>query len=270
MSPDDEPRIERYVRRPGTMGAEERRAVERLIEDDPGAAAYAEFLRSFYERLDADAGRAPDRVETFVDDLFGGNPVISVQPFRPSREARPTVLAAETAASSEERRFSVLATLAAEADQVLVRVVADREAEQGRLYVLAEPPARRAHVVVSFPDLGLDLVTDEEGRLEFGLPANVTAEQWADARAVVRCPVATGELAPSSSATLSLPSGGTVRCRRDTGTLSATPKTGDVAPPSLLTVSGTEAAPHLLRLYAGEAAEHEAETASALILRVYE
>jgi hypothetical protein len=268
MSPEDEPRIERYVRRPGTMGAEERRAVERLIEDDPGAAAYAEFLRGFYERLDA--GRAPDRVETFVDDLFGGNPVISVQPFRPSLEARPTVLAAETAASSEERRFSVLATLAAEADQVLVRVVADREAEQGRLYALAEPPARRAHVVVSFPDLGLDLVTDEEGRRAFDLPSEIEADQWCEARALVRQPVATGRVDPASTVTLDLPSGGPLHCRRKGGTLTAWLEGEEATGPSLMTVTRPEAAPHLLRLQGSSPRQCTVDGEASLTLRLYE
>ena len=272
MSPDDEVPIERYVRHPGSMGAEERRAVERLIEQDPGASAYAEFLRGFYERLDEESGQAPNaRVDAFVDNLFeSSETVIPVQPFQPPRDARPTVLAADTETPGGESRFSVLTTLAAEAEEMLVRIVGDRDTNQGRLYVLANPPARRAHVVVSFPDLGIDLVADAEGRRAFDLPSEIGVAQWAEARALVRRPVATEEVEPSSTATVDLPSGGMFQCRRQAGTLTASIEAEGAVGPSLLTVGGPDRSPRLLHLQYSSPAECTVSGEGELRLRLYE
>jgi hypothetical protein len=273
MTPDDERTIEQYVRRPDALGAEDRRVVERLIAQDPGAAAYAEFLRGFYDRMNAESASAPsDRVEAFVEDLFQEEEkaVIPVQPFRPRREPRPTVLAADTAAPADERRFSVLTTLAAEAEDVLVRVVKDRDTGEGRLYVLAEPPERRAHVVVSFPDLGLDLVADEEGRLTFDLPTEIQPDQWADARAVVRRPVATRAVAPGGETTVPVPSGGTLLGSRAEGVLTVEIESGGPGSPTFLTATPLTGSASLLRLQASMPQLCEVPPEAPLVLRLYE
>lgn len=272
MTPDDERTIEQYVRRPDALGAQDRRAAERLIAEDPGAAAYAEFLRGFYDRVDEESASPPsDRVEAFVEDLFQEEKaVIPVQPFRPRREPRPTVLAADTAAPADERRFSVLTTLAAEAEDVLVRIVKDRDTGEGRLYVLAEPPERRAHVVVSFPDLGLDLVADEEGRLAFDLPAEIQTNQWADARAVVRRPVATRAVAPGGETTVPVPSGGTLLGSRAEDVLTVEIESGGHGSPTFLTATPLTGSASLLRLQASTSQSCEVPPEAPLVLRLYE
>jgi hypothetical protein len=247
--------------------------VERLLETDPGAAAYAEFLRGFYDRLDEEEEREIDsRVEAFVDDLFesAAETVISVQPFQPPREARPTVLAAETTASRDERRYSVLATLAAEAQQMLVRIVKDRDTGRGRLYVLADPPSQRAHVVVSFPDFGLDLVVDDEGRRSFDLPSEIDAEQWDEARALVRRPVAAGAVEPGSTTTMDLSSGGTLHGRWHEDMLTVWLETDETAVPSFLAATSPDTSPHLLRLQTSSPVQCSVEGEHPLALRLYE
>ena len=271
MTPDDERTIEQYVRHPDALGAQDRRAAKRLIAQDPGAAAYAEFLRGFYDRLDEESASPPsDRVEAFVEDLFQEEKaVIPIRPFRPRREPRPTVLAADTAAPANERRFLVLTTLAAEAEDVLVRIVKDGNTGEGRLYVLAEPPERRAHVVVSFPGLGLDLVADEEGRLTFDLPAEIQPDQWADARAVVRRPVATRAVAPGAEATVPVPSGGTLLGARAEGLLMVGIESEGGDSPSLLTATPSTESARLLRLQGSTPQSCEVPPEAPLVLRLY-
>ena len=54
------------------MAEKQRRDVERLIERDPGARAYARFLRGFYERLDEEqSGSVDPRVRSFLRQPFG-------------------------------------------------------------------------------------------------------------------------------------------------------------------------------------------------------
>jgi hypothetical protein len=273
MTPSNEAAIEQYIRRPDAMSEEAQCEVERLLDRDPGAAAFAAFLRGFYDRLDEEARTAAAaQVDAFVEDLFAEDPdasVISLQPFQPRREARPTVLAAETETSSEARRFSVLTTLAAEAEQMLVRIVGDREKNQGRMYVLTDPPEQRAHVVVSFPELGLDLVANEQGRLAFDLPPDVGPEQWNEVRAVVRRPVAREQLSPGNVATLPLPSGTDLHCERDGGVITAS-AADDNGAPTFVTVTPPDETPLLMRLGPGATAHRETDTEAPVILRVYE
>jgi len=273
MSPEDERRIERYVHRPAELGAQERHAVERLVEQDPGAAAYADFLRGFYDRLNEESGASPsNRVDTFVESTFQDDKetVISLHPFRPRRNLRPTVLAADTDTSSENSQFSVLATLTAESKDMVVRIVEDRDAGQGRLYVLSEPPDLRAYAIVSFPEFGLDLVADEEGRLSFELPSDVSSEQWTDSRAVVRRPVSKQVLTPNGDETIAFASDRTVRGRRDEGTLTVTIESGDSDVPSFLTATPPDGAARLLRPDASMPQECDVPPEASLVLRLYE
>ena len=274
MDPSDERHIERFVRNPKELPAERRQDVKRLIEADPGARAYAEFLRGFYDRLKEEPpATSSERVDAFVEELFqetSEEPVVSLRPFRRRREPRPTVLAADTDGPGDERRFSVLTTLAAESEDVLVRIVEDRETGKGRLYVLDKSPKRRAHVIVSFPDLGLDLVADEEGRLAFDLPTDIDADQWAEARAVVRRPVVTQSVAPDERQAISLPSGEALRARREDDRLKVAIGNGGPDRPAFVTASPPSGSVHLLRLDAPARQDCEVPSEAPLMLRVYE
>ena len=255
-----------------------RRRIERLIQKDPGARTYAEFLKDFYDRLEERPPGPPnERVDAFVEELFREeeeNTVVPLRPFESRREARPTVLAAETASMetgepSDERRFSILATLAAEAEDLLVRVVKDRDTERGRLYVLSDPPEQRAHVVVSFPEFGLDLVADEEGRRAFDVPPEVSPEQWAEAQAVVRRPVATRVLRPKEETAVPLASGGTLVGKRMEERLIIKVEPQEADGPALLTVTSSDRPARLFWLD-GPSLECDTSPESPLVLRVYE
>lgn len=225
MDADDEQRIERLLRRPEALSDAERRRAEQLVEQDPAAQAFASFLRTYYDLLAEERERdRSDRVEAFVDGLFETPlpPVLPLRPYRPQSGPQPTVLAASTSPAADDQRFAVLTTLAAEQDGVLVRVIADREAQTGRVYVLTGASADAAHVIVSFPALGLDLVTDGDGRRTFDLPADAGPGAWADAMAVVRRPVDRCTLHAGNTATLKGPAGIAVRCRYDGTTLAPT------------------------------------------------
>lgn len=277
MTPDDERLIETYLRRPDTLSASQCRAVEERMGRDRAASAYAAFLVSFYDLLDDESRRAPAApVEAFVDNLFGGDSlpaVVPVRPFQVQQSSRPTVLAAATAQATDDRRYSVLTTLAAADEDVLVRVIGDREAGRARLYVLSDPPEGQSHVVVSFPDLGLDLVTDAEGRLTFDLPRGVGPTEWNDASAVVRRPVATGRLMPESTRYLDGNQGTHLRCTWEDETLTVSQE--DAATGSALSLLTTEPANEptsrtLHRLDEDPSVHHVSRTEGGLVLRVYE
>jgi hypothetical protein len=206
VTPSEERRIEKLIRRPEAMAEEERLRARRLVEEDPGAAQYASFLEGFYDRLEEERERPSDpRMDEFVDELFGPGapgsqeeaPVIPVEPRDPGPQVRPTVLAVDAPApaaasdkeaspqsssfqggsleeSPEEKRFVLLASLRSEEEKVLVRVLRDRKTDQGRLYVLPGPGEKsrdaEPHALVSFPEFGRDILTGEDGRASFELP----------------------------------------------------------------------------------------------------
>lgn len=77
MEPSDERHVERFVRDPESMPDGQRRRAERLIDQDPGAKAYAEFLRGVYDRLEDEdwlEGEGPvppsEKVDELVQDIF--------------------------------------------------------------------------------------------------------------------------------------------------------------------------------------------------------
>ena len=280
MDPSDERHIERFIRNPGDLSTGKRRDVRHLIEVDPGARAYAKFLRGFHERLKEEPSTSlEERIDAFVEELFeGGEPfegtsedtVVSLQPFRKRSEAGPTVLAAETDAPESECRFSVLTTLAAESEEVLVRIVEDRDAGKGRLYVLDESPERQAHVIVSFSGLGLNLVTDEEGRLVFDLPVDIGADQWVEARAVVRRPVSTQPVLPDGMETISLPSGEVVRARRKDDLLTVALEDGGPGRPTFVTAKSPSGPALLFRLDTSVEQDRDVSPEAPVTVRVYE
>lgn len=280
MDPSDERHIERFIRNPEALPAERRREIRHLIEVDPGARAYTKFLRGFYEQLEEEPPTfSEERVEAFVEELFEGkesfegtseDTVVSLRPFRKRSEAGPTVFAAETDAPESERRFSVLTTLAAETEDVLVRIVEDRDAGKGRLYVLDEFSERQAHVVVSFPGLRLDLVADGEGHLAFDLPADVGVDQWAEARAVVRRPVSAQPVLPDETETISLRSGKVVRARRKGELLTVALESSGAGPLTFATAKSPSGPARLLRFDASAERGCDVSPEASVTVRVYE
>ncbi|MFP4229343.1 MAG: hypothetical protein ACLFTE_11025 [Salinivenus sp.] len=303
MDPREERLIEQLVHRPDSLSPAERKNAERLLGDDPGAALYAKFLQGFYNQLDEERERPLDpHIDTFVDDLFGaglgagpaeGPTSIPVEPYTPGAPAGPTVLAAATRsppphtddAEPDAPRFSVLATLASADEKVLVRVVGDRHTNRGRLYVMAEPKRRQAHVVVSFPELGLHLATDEDGRATFSLPTNgipspsasdAPSDPWAEISALVRRPVAVRRLPPDSTAVLvpdasepDAPEPNRLLCRYEHGTLTVTPADEDASQPAFLSVTEGEQPPALLSLRSSAPIQRAVPMGGPLTLRLY-
>jgi hypothetical protein len=157
--------------------------------------------------------------------------------------------------------------------------------------VLSEEAERQAHVVVSFPELGLDLVADEEGQATFDLsrgppsegdvPAGARAEPyrdaWAGVSAVVRRPLASRRLPPGRETVLTVPirageerPENRVLCRHEGGTLTVTVEDESVSSPTLLVAKGPEVEPLLLSLRSGGDRRLKLAAGGVLTVRLYE
>jgi hypothetical protein len=189
MQPSDEHLIESLIRAPSAMKPQDRARAEALVEVDQSAAQLAHFFGDLYSDFDRMVSSSP-QVDALLDQLFPPSRVLHLRPLRnamPDRPATTVVLAAMS--PNAAARFETLATYSAAEDNVLVRLVLDRETNRGHVYVLAEDEKRRSHVLVSFPDSGMEIATDYQGRGHFRLSRDDRDRDWAGSPILLRVPV---------------------------------------------------------------------------------
>ncbi|PEN11172.1 hypothetical protein CRI94_16410 [Longibacter salinarum] len=165
MTDEDETLIETYVRRPDALDPTIRQRVEKLVAEDAEASAWARILQSTYEAFDTMSGGMPDVVDRFVDSLF--NPP-TVLPLTPVDRSRPTVLSAD---SGQAGPFESIAVLSSKANGVMVRILRDRERDEGRVYVLARDADVYGHALFESGDKRLQVPLPKDG---FGRFDNVS------------------------------------------------------------------------------------------------
>lgn len=153
---DYEHLIERYARQPEKLNALERTKVEHLLKSDPAAAELFEFFQAFYEGFEAAEKDPSPEAESLAYRLDSSAQVITLHPLQPPGEASP------------DPRLLVL--LASADHRVHGRILDDPYLHRLSLQVITDVPGERAHVVVSFPDLNLDLVMDRDGWADLPLP----------------------------------------------------------------------------------------------------
>jgi hypothetical protein len=191
--------LEAYARQSEKLPDDARQLVEAHLTACAACRSIAEFLLAFYVDLRESPREAAPQVQRLVEALFPFPYVISLQPFQPKLEAisfgdgYTTVLAAMS--PSLPRRFQTVATFAAEPQNTLVRITHDNVTDVFKLYVLADDPRKREWAIVSFPQLAVDFVTDDKGRVAFQLSAQARPENWAALEAILRLPVAEAHLA---------------------------------------------------------------------------
>lgn len=175
-APFDEHAVERYVRYPESLGPEERRAVERSLATNPGARVVEALYREYYDILEEIRREERPRIESFIASLF---PTRSVVPLFPldsttSRSGRSlSTLIPSNRRNGSLSLFRPVLVLASRDADLLVSILQDHEEPSSlKLYVLATDERRRAHVLITFPDVESQVVTDPSGAANFCLPAD--------------------------------------------------------------------------------------------------
>jgi len=188
--------IEFYVRHPEELDAITQQSVAGHVEACSACRSIAEFLRPFYAELETLDGKVSPQWEAWLAEHFPRAHVIPLHPFRPEPEescaysANAVVLAAMTRRSrSSGTRFQTVATLASRQQDVLLRILRDNESDTYRLYVLSHDPRQRRHAVISFPDLPLEVATDENGQARFQLAGDMASRKWESLNSILRLPV---------------------------------------------------------------------------------
>jgi hypothetical protein len=160
MTPENAHHVERYVLDPGSLTRSERRRMTALLRTDPAAQAWFDTLRAFYDEL-AREDTIDDRVDAFVDTLFSPPNVLELRARPAVSSSGPTVLAAEAPAAA---RYETVTALTARGDDVLVRVLRNRDTGEGRLYVITGNMETWAHALITFPEANLQVPVGAEGR----------------------------------------------------------------------------------------------------------
>lgn len=192
--------IERYVLAPSTLSAAERAEVEAAIDAHPAARAWAQELRAFYDALDLQQER-PSAVRDLVNRLFPPPSALPLRALPLHSGTSPTTLAAD--APSRAPRLETIGALTADGEGIVVRVLRDRAAQTGRLYVLARDADLWGRAMVAFPQADTFVPTDESGTGTFPLPPDATSDAFQQAylhRLLAETTVPTSRLRPDVDA----------------------------------------------------------------------
>lgn len=124
------------------------------------------------------------------EDISEKSNVVKLYPYKLNRKEslRAPIVLAATSASVQER-FTRLATLYSEEEGLLVRILSDEKERKLDLYLHARNPLKEP-AIVEFPKLGLEIVTDKNGRASFKHPAKLDYSEWANTKALVHIPFA--------------------------------------------------------------------------------
>lgn len=174
--------LERLVLEPSRIDPESSETIRGHLQECQACQAVVDYLRDFYDRFNALGSRLSPGVEQFADSVAPTASVIPLRSFTykptisPSEAEYTAVLAAGTDPTASGR-YRNLATLAADDQDTIVRIVLDRKSDRVAFYVHASDSRRKEFSVISFPEIGLDFVCNQHGEIEAGpLPVLLSAD----------------------------------------------------------------------------------------------
>ena len=172
--------IEQFVRDPASLPTGIRTVVEELLAENCGAKLMEEFYRSFYEELDRLPGRTPSKVESFIISIFPSENVVPLFPVETRAEmpegsnGKPIPV---ITSSGYKLLLQPVILLGSREARVVVYLLRDMYGPQYcRLYVLMSDASKRANLVITFPDLDVDVFV-ENGTADFVLSDDEPSEK---------------------------------------------------------------------------------------------
>jgi len=201
MTHPDEHSVELYILRPDAMAAGPRKELQEHLSACAGCRAVEHSLREFHAEF-TQAPQADDalvaRVTKRAFSSAGTIRLVHYHP-RPHTTAGQSyigVLAAMTGSAGARPGFETVASYASEADHILLRVRQDAGNKRVKVYYHADDPGKRDGAIVSIPALHADIVLDDHGQMEIGIPEAKTSHEWAALDAMVSLPVGAVEVPP--------------------------------------------------------------------------
>jgi len=148
-------------------------------------------LRVYHADLDSNLRTASHRVPVIAEKVSEPSDIIRLYPYKhfpgPGLiESRYISVLAAHSPESFPYRFKPTAVYSSIDQQFVVRIVQDTEANLYKLYVLGAQQEQCRFAIVSFPELQMDLNTDESGKKDFSLPTDKRPSDWHALNAFVR------------------------------------------------------------------------------------
>lgn len=177
--------IELYILKPETFSESHLQCIVDHLEGCRICREIEYFLRSFYEDLNNVPRVENKRVEDLIQRALLPKHAIALRPLRPQLTQvllsnwKPVILAAQTSESLSPD-YSPILVLTSDEHHVVVRVHYDKKDLMYRLYILAEEPSKYRNVKIVFPELAVDVTTDDIGRGEFRLGDSLMPINWSN------------------------------------------------------------------------------------------
>lgn len=187
--------IEAYLRAKHLMDAALQQSVAEHLNNCEACRTIADFLGDFYDQFEKMEIRSLEWDDKFTNRLFSDAHVLPLYPYR--AELKPDVAsdgyAVVLAAMSPKpapHRFETVAVLASARQDMLVRLLRDHDNNLFRLYVITEDQRRCAHALISFPELRVEVKTDEKGQAIFALAETAVPVNWEQTPCMLKLPLA--------------------------------------------------------------------------------
>lgn len=196
----EENTIEAYLRAKHLMDAALQQSVAEHLNNCEACRTIADFLGDFYDQFEKMEIRSLDWDDKFTNRIFPDAHVLPLYPYR--TELKPdaasdgyAVILAAMSPKPAPHRFETVAVLASARQDMLVRLLRDHDNNLFRLYVISEDQHKRAHALILFPELGVEVKTDDKGRAIFALAETAVPVNWEQTPCVLKLPLAEVRLA---------------------------------------------------------------------------
>lgn len=145
-----------------------------------------EFCDEYRQYIDfvteAEKSGIPDNAQSVADKIFNSNAIASIIPLTPfeqtSSETAYHLAADGPPAKSPPLR--AIATLFSEQPELVLKVMRHEPENRDTLHLISDDPSISAGVMISIPEIDLDVVTDENGEavLDTTVPDSVAKMNW--------------------------------------------------------------------------------------------
>lgn len=175
-----EDHIERYVRFPDTLTAEQKDQITKAITENTELRELADWFKDFYEELDSLT--AKEVTKSVI-------PLYPIEKKENQGNPRHLIFAAMTKAP-QKSSMETIATLASEEDQTVARILRNHDRNEYKVHLIRnEQPVENERTIFTIEELNMDLVIDQSRHLSFEAGTKLNELDWQRSSFSLRLPL---------------------------------------------------------------------------------
>ena len=175
--------IERYIRFPNTLTAEEFRIIKLYLAENEEARSIAIWFQQFYSEF----------------DQLSRPSIVTLDYYKPkAQNGGPLVLAADSGPDNS-MELVTRATFLAEQEGTLVRILEDKRNQKYQIHVLSKFLNEDERVLINIDQQSLEIVTDRGGKIKNIEEPVMSDINWKSASVVLRLPSSTCSFDPQNT-----------------------------------------------------------------------